>query len=152
MFELIKTYRVKSTTGYVYILNGRKAATFAKSLDALKTSLGVASMNPIITYAHEWAREIDAHVMTLTTNKRRSAEKLEKIRNAYRQAAAEIVSSMEQASDEDLAMYKGRLTATYAHGGQVPGYVDASVHNIKPACWGYHISSVHDRVGQLIAA
>ena len=42
MFELIKTYQVRNTTGYIYTINGRKAATFAKSLDALKQELGVA--------------------------------------------------------------------------------------------------------------
>jgi len=41
MFELVKEYSVKNSKGFVYILNGKRAATFAKSLEALKTSLGV---------------------------------------------------------------------------------------------------------------
>jgi hypothetical protein len=41
-FNLIRTYRCNAATGYVYTINGQRAASLARSLDALKSSLGVA--------------------------------------------------------------------------------------------------------------
>lgn len=59
MFELIKTYQVKNSTGYVYILNGRRAATFAKSLAALKDELGVTEQREWIAVMGEAAQVVE---------------------------------------------------------------------------------------------
>lgn len=47
--QIIRTYQVKSSTGYVYQLNGRRGASFARSIESLKTSLGVKEMTKPLT-------------------------------------------------------------------------------------------------------
>ncbi len=41
-FSLIRTYTAKSTTGFVYELDGRRCASLARDLDSLKARLGVS--------------------------------------------------------------------------------------------------------------
>lgn len=46
-FTIIRTYQVKNSTGFVYELDGRRAASFAKSAEALASSLGVKTMTKL---------------------------------------------------------------------------------------------------------
>lgn len=48
-FTIIRTYQVKRSTGFVYELNGRRAASFARSAEALASSLGVKTMTKPMT-------------------------------------------------------------------------------------------------------
>jgi hypothetical protein len=51
IITIIRTYTVKSSTGFVYEIAGRKAASFAKSAEALAASLGAelpASAGPTV--------------------------------------------------------------------------------------------------------
>lgn len=48
-FTIIRTYQVKRSTGFVYELDGRRAASFAKSAEALASSLGVKTMTKPMT-------------------------------------------------------------------------------------------------------
>jgi hypothetical protein len=43
-FTLIRTYSCRKATGFVYDINGKRAASLARSLDVLKTSLGIVEV------------------------------------------------------------------------------------------------------------
>ena len=56
-FKVVKTYRVNNTLGFVYILNGKRCASFAKDIDSLRKSLGIsAKIHELITLTRERKR------------------------------------------------------------------------------------------------